>query len=97
MPAMAADLVSRKVAVILVGGSLDGVRAMMAATQTIPIVFTTASDPVGTGLVAGLGHPGANVTGVTVFASELGPKRLELLHELLPTASKIALLGSVVI
>jgi putative ABC transport system substrate-binding protein len=65
---------------------------MMAATQTIPIVFTTASDPVGTGLVASLSHPGANVTGVTVFAGELGPKRLELLHELLPAASKIALL-----
>jgi putative ABC transport system substrate-binding protein len=92
MPAMATDLVSRNVAVMLVGGNLDGVRAVMAATQTIPIVFTTASDPVGTGLVASLGHPGANVTGVTVFASELGPKRLELLHELLPTASKIALL-----
>ncbi len=92
MPAMAADLVSRKVAVVLIGGNLDGVRAMMAATQTIPIVFTTASDPVDTGLVASLSHPGANVTGVTVFASEIGPKRLELLHELLPTASKIALL-----
>ena len=92
MPAMAADLVSRNVTVILVGGNLDGVRATMAATQTIPIVFTTASDPVRTGLVASLSHPGANVTGVTVFASELGPKRLELLHELLPTVSKIALL-----
>jgi putative ABC transport system substrate-binding protein len=92
MPAMAADLVSRKVAVILVGGNLDGVRATMAATQTIPIVFTTGSDPVATGLVASLSHPGGNVTGVTVFAAELGPKRLELLHELLPTASEIVLL-----
>ena len=91
MPAMAADLVSRKVAVILVGGNLDGVRATMAATQTIPIVFTTASDPVTTGLVASLNHPGGNVTGVTVFAGELGPKRLELLHELLPAARKVAL------
>jgi putative tryptophan/tyrosine transport system substrate-binding protein len=92
MPAMAADLVSRKVAVILVGGNLDGVRATMSATQTIPIVFTTASDPVATGLVASLNRPGSNATGVTVFAGELGPKRLELLHELLPTAKKIALL-----
>jgi putative tryptophan/tyrosine transport system substrate-binding protein len=92
MPAMAADLVSQKVSVILVGGNLDGVRATMAATQTIPIVFTTASDPVATGLVASLNHPGGNVTGVTVFAAELGPKRLELLHDLLPTAREIALL-----
>jgi putative ABC transport system substrate-binding protein len=82
MPAMAADLVSRKVAVILVGGNLDGVRAAMAATQNIPIVFTTAADPVTSGLVASLNRPGGNVTGVTVFAGELGPKRLELLHEL---------------
>ncbi len=92
MPAMAADLISRKVAVILVGGNLDGVRATMAATQTVPIVFTTASDPVATGLVASLSHPGGNVTGVTVFAAELGAKRLELLHELLPRARKIVLL-----
>jgi putative ABC transport system substrate-binding protein len=88
---MAADLISRKVAVILVGGNLDGVRATMAATQTIPIVFTTASDPVAIGL-GSLSHPGGNVTGVTVFAAELGAKRLELLHEPLPTARKIVLL-----
>ena len=92
MPALAADLVSRKVEVILVGGNLDGVRAAMAATRTIPIVFTTASDPVATGLVASLNRPGGNATGATVMATELGPKRLELLHELLPTAKKIALL-----
>jgi putative ABC transport system substrate-binding protein len=92
MPAMAADLVSRKVTVLLVGGNLDGVRAAMAATKTIPIVFTTASNPVATGLVASLNRPGGNATGVTVFAGELGPKRLELLHELLPAAKKIALL-----
>jgi putative tryptophan/tyrosine transport system substrate-binding protein len=92
MPAMAADLVSRNVAVILVGGNLDGIRAAMAATSTIPIVFTTASDPVATGLVASLSRPSGNVTGVTVFAGQLGPKRLELLHEMLPAVSKIALL-----
>jgi putative tryptophan/tyrosine transport system substrate-binding protein len=92
MPAMAADLVRRKVAVILVGGNLDGVRAAISESQTIPIVFTTASNPVTNGLVASLNRPGGNATGVTVFAAELGPKRLELLHELLPTAKKIALL-----
>jgi putative ABC transport system substrate-binding protein len=64
----------------------------MAATQNVPIVFTTAADPVASGLVASLNRPGGNVTGVTVFAGELGPKRLELLHELLSTAQKIALL-----
>jgi putative ABC transport system substrate-binding protein len=92
MPAMANDLVGRKVAVILVGGSIDGVKAVMAATHTIPIVFTTASDPVASGLVASLNHPGGNVTGVTVIAVELGPKKVELLREMLPTATKIALL-----
>jgi putative ABC transport system substrate-binding protein len=92
MPAMAADLVSRKVAVILVGGSVAGVRAAMAATQTIPIVFTTASNPVASGLVASLNRPDGNATGVTVIAVELGPKKVELLHEMIPTATKIALL-----
>jgi putative ABC transport system substrate-binding protein len=92
MPAMANDLVGRKVAVILVGGSIDGVKAVIAATHTIPIVFTTASDPVASGLVASLNHPGGNVTGVTVIALELGPKKVELLREMLPAATKIALL-----
>ena len=92
LPAMAADLVGRKVAVVLSGGSDIATRAAMAATKTIPIVFTTAGDPAQQGLVASLNRPGGNVTGVTVFSRELGPKRLELLHELLPTANKIALL-----
>ena len=92
MRAMAADLVARKVAVILVGGSLAGVRAALAATQSIPIVFTTASNPVDSGLVASLNHPRGNATGITVFAVELGPKKLELLREMIPTATKIALL-----
>src|SRR6516164_9418093 len=92
MRAMAADLVAHKVAVILVGGSLGGVRAALAATQTIPIVFTTASNPVDSGLVASLNHPRGNATGVTMFAVELGPKRLELLREMVPTATKVAFL-----
>jgi putative ABC transport system substrate-binding protein len=90
MPAMAADLVKRNVAVILVGGYLPGVRAVMAATRTIPIVFTTNSDPVANGIVASLNHPGGNVTGVTGIGGELMPKRLEVLHELIPTATKFA-------
>jgi putative ABC transport system substrate-binding protein len=92
MPAMAADLVARKVAVILVGGSIAGVRSVMAATQTIPIVFTTASDPVASGLVTSLNRPGGNVTGVTGLAIELEGKRLELLHEMLPSGTRFALL-----
>ena len=92
MPAMAADLVARKVGVILVGGSLPGVRSVMAATQTIPIVFTTNTDPVANGVVASLSHPGGNVTGVTGLASELEPKRLEVWHEMLPSAAKFAFL-----
>jgi putative ABC transport system substrate-binding protein len=88
---MAADLVGRKVAVILT--QADGIRAgLTALTQTIPIVFTTASDPVAMGLVASLNRPGGNVTGVTNLGVELVPKRLELLHELVPMAGTIALL-----
>jgi putative ABC transport system substrate-binding protein len=92
MPAMAADLIGRKVAVILVGGAIHGVRAVMTATQTIPIVFTTQTDPVAAGVVASLNRPGGNVTGVTGIGHELGPKRLELLRELIPKATKFAVL-----
>ena len=92
MPAMAADLVGRNVAVILVGGNIEGVRATLAATQSIPIVFTTASDPVATGLVSSLNRPSGNATGVTVFAVTLGPKKAELFHKMIPTATKIAFL-----
>src|SRR6516165_972699 len=92
IPAMAADLVARKVAAILVGGTVTGVRSVMAATQTIPIVFTTASDPVASGLVTNLNRPGGNVTGVTGLTIELEPKRLEILHEMLPSATRFALL-----
>jgi putative ABC transport system substrate-binding protein len=92
LPAMAVDLVGRKVNLILAGGSVVGVQAAMAATQSIPILFTTAVNPVAVGLVASLNRPGGNVTGVTLISSELAPKRLELLHELFSGATKIALL-----
>jgi putative tryptophan/tyrosine transport system substrate-binding protein len=92
MPGMAADLVARKVAVILVGGNLGGTRAVIAATQSIPIVFTTTNDPVASGLVTSLNRPGGNVTGVTSILYELLPKLLELLHEAIPGARKFALL-----
>ena len=92
LPAMAADLVSRKVSVISAGAPDIAVRAAMAATKTIPIVFVTASDPVGAGFVPSLGRPEGNVTGVTLIGTELVAKRLELLHELLPGATRIALL-----
>ena len=91
LPMMAADLVGRKVGLIFTGGTV-GVRAAMSATQTIPIVFTIGVDPVAAGFVASLNRPGGNVTGVTLISSELAPKRLELLHEFVTTATKIALL-----
>jgi ABC-type uncharacterized transport system substrate-binding protein len=92
LPAMAADLVSRKVAVISAGAPDVAVRAAMAATKSIPIVFVTASDPVGAGFVPSLGRPEGNVTGITLIGTELVAKRLELLHELLPAATRIAVL-----
>jgi len=92
LPAMATDLISRKVTVIVAGGSVVSVRAAIAATQSIPIVFTTATDPVATGLVSGLSRPGGNVTGITLLAGQLVPKLLELLREVLPAATTIAML-----
>jgi len=92
LPAMAADLVDRKVAAICAGAGDVAIRAAMAATKTTPIVFTTASDPVRAGFVASLGRPGSNVTGATFMGVELVAKRLELLHEILPGNTRIALL-----
>jgi ABC-type uncharacterized transport system substrate-binding protein len=92
LPAMAADLVSRKVAVICAGAGDVAIRAAMTATKTTPIVFTTASDPVRAGFVLSLGRPGGNVTGATFMGVELVAKRLELLHEILPGITRIALL-----
>jgi putative ABC transport system substrate-binding protein len=90
VPAMALELVGRQVAVIY--ANYPGVLAIKAAITTIPIVFTTGSDPVEMGLVASLARPGGNVTGVTQLSAEIAPKRLELAHELAPAATTIALL-----
>jgi putative ABC transport system substrate-binding protein len=91
LPELAADLVHLRVAVIATM-SLPAARAAKQATATIPIVFAVGADPVAFGLVASLSHPGGNLTGMTGMNDELGPKRLELLHELAPAATNFGLL-----
>jgi putative ABC transport system substrate-binding protein len=92
LPGLAAELVNLPVAALLAAGGPPSALAAKKATSTIPIIFSAADDPVGLGLVKSLNRPGGNVTGMSVFNSTLGAKRLETLHELVPSAKTIAYL-----
>src|SRR5215813_1894367 len=95
LPALAADLVSRNVSVIVATAGTPTIRAAKAATSKIPIVFVIGSDPVMFGIVDSLNRPGGNITGITLIASETVAKRLELLLELVPTAARIGVVANV--
>src|SRR5215510_7573870 len=90
LPELAADLVRRRVSVIATGGGTPSALAAKAATETIPILFVTAGDPVQEGLVASLNRPGGNITGIGTFFFSLGAKQLGLMRELLPNADLFA-------
>jgi putative ABC transport system substrate-binding protein len=90
LPELAIELVRLKVDAIFTGGT-PAIFALKQATKTIPIVFFSTSDPIGTGVVASLAHPGGNITGISVLASDLWPKRLELLKEIFPKLSRVAM------
>src|SRR5205085_12238476 len=92
LPALAAELVARKVDVIVTEGGVPPVLAAKNATSTIPIVFHLSIDPVATGLVASLARPGGNLTGVSLLMVELTPKLFQLISELVPKAKSFALL-----
>ena len=92
LPALAAELVSHQVTVIAATGGEPSPLAAKAATATIPIIFTVGGDPVAAGLVASLNRPGGNLTGMTIMALQMGPKRLELLRQLLPNATAMTML-----
>jgi putative ABC transport system substrate-binding protein len=92
LPTLAADLVGRRVDVIAATGGISSVLAAKAATASIPIVFTAGTDPVKFGVVASVNRPGGNITGVVFFNNELGPKRLQVLRELVPNATVLAMI-----
>ena len=92
MPALATELVNLGVSIIVAGGGTPAAIAAKAATPTIPVVFAVAVDPVEVGLVGSLNHPGGNLTGITNMNVEIGPKKLEVLRELLPAATRVAVL-----
>jgi putative ABC transport system substrate-binding protein len=94
LPTLAAELVGLKVAAILAAGGPPSALAAKKATSAIPIIFSAADDPVGLGLVESLNRPGGNITGMSLFNSVLGAKRLSLLHELVPSAGTIAYLAN---